>query len=209
MMVPPEGFNEDAADREVFPRYVPIAPAFHSLELGGPFTHCRICNRLLASMGQDYLIERIFRGSEPIVEYAMCVNCQSEVSAEMSEESMRNVQAFFEQIDFERRMEKLWPCLAAVDDSQSDSRAIEPWIDRCVVTGSSRESCRGYQIVGLCSGNRMELSHLPLMLSSDAVEQIVKLMSKATRDRLDEFMGDKFGMPPEFCESPDFLPLLV
>lgn len=195
-MHPPEGCQDDAPDR--FTRYAPIDPAFHSLQLGGPFTNCKICDRALVCVEVDYLIERIFCGSEPIVEYAMCRSCQNHLSSEMSEESMRSVQAFFKDIDFEHRMQRLRPYLPSFDDETAVAGGIAPWIDHCVVTGSSRDTCRGYQIVGLCSGTRMEVFHLPFMLSSDAVEQIVKMMSKATRERLEDFMGDFFGLPPEF-----------
>ena len=56
---------------------------------------------------------------------------------------------------------------------------------------------------------QLELSVTPFMLSEAAVEQIMKGISKTTRDRMGDFMGEHFGMPPEFCQQPDFFPILV
>jgi hypothetical protein len=199
--------TEGDASPEDKPDYWPMVPGyrsipreFHSL-LEGPFAKCMLCEEELAQPARRYFVERIFRGEEPIVEYAMCLNCQECMSSELSEDSQRNIQQFFEQVDYESRVERL---RAHVKDV-----GVEAWIDTCLVTGKRREECRGYQIVGLCQGAELELSIAPFMLSDEAVEEVMKVISKQTRERLDDFMGDHFGMPPEFCERPDFFPVLI
>lgn len=185
------------------PRLVTVDPQFHSLELDGPFTHCKVCETELVASNREYFVERIFRGTEPIVEYAMCLECQRQLSSELSEESMQAIQRVFGEIDFDRRSEDIRDHLVDGSDSQS----IAPWLDRCLLTGKRRDACNAYQIGTLCLGAKMQLSVLPFMLSDEAVELIVGVISRRTRDKLEEFMGDRFGMPPEFCESPDFFPI--
>jgi hypothetical protein len=34
-------------------------------------------------------------------------------------------------------------------------------------------------------------------------------LSEQTRGWMRDFVSDNFGMPPEFCDSPDMLPLLI
>ena len=185
----------------LLPGYRPISREFHSLELDGPFQHCMICNAVLADDEVEYLVERIFRGTEPIVEYAMCTVCQQEMCSELSEESQEQIRQVFERVDYEARIDRLRESLG--EDS------VAPWLDRCILTGKRREECRGYQIIGQFRGAQMCLSITPFMLSDQAVEEIMKVISKKTRDRLEGFMGDHFGMPPEFCEHPDFFPVLI
>ena len=68
-------------------KHVPIPPVFHSLELGGPFRECLICegNLLDCDSPKRYMIERIFRGTEPILEYAMCQACHHDMSQQISQ----------------------------------------------------------------------------------------------------------------------------
>lgn len=184
----------------LIPRHRTIPREFHSLA-DGPFQKCMLCEDDLSHPAKRYFVERIFRGKEPIVEYAMCLNCQESISSELSEDSQRNIQQFFERVDYNSRIERL--------RRHVDDEGIEAWIDTCVVTGKRREDCRGYQIVAICQGTELESAMAPLMLSDEAVEAVMKVISKQTRDRLDDFMGDHFGMPPEFCERPEFFPVLM
>ena len=197
---------EESDDQEEFelwpfvPRLAPIPTVFHSLA-DGPFTRCMICERDLTEPSVRYLVERIFRGKEPIVEYALCFECQEGMCSELSEESLQRIEQFYQQLDFEARVERLRP--------HAESQDVSPWLENCLVTDNHVDDCHGYQIMGVFQGPYVELSAIPMMLSSEAVEQILKLLSKKTRERLDDFMGDHFGMPPEFCEHPDFFPVLL
>lgn len=179
----------------------PIPPEFHSLQLDGPFQRCVGCDAELLSGDEPYLIERVFRGSEPIIEYAMCMNCQLRMRSELSLQSVRSVDRFLAELDYHPRIERL--------QQLGHTANVTAWLDECLVTGKNRADCREYQIFALCRGSQMAVGNLPGMLSGEAVERITELLSQKTRDRLDDFVGENFGMPPEFCESPNFTPLLV
>ena len=198
------------------PKHCPIPAEFHSLELDGPFQKCLICHTELVSCGQ-YFVERVFRGTEPILEYAICGPCQTEMTSELSRDSLARMEEFFASIDTESRVNRLRGLLPAtgeyegLDDWDSDSKIsdVEPWFAECLVTKKKRSQCRGYQLIGSFSGNQLELGHAPFMLSSDVTEELSSLMSKTTRDRMGDFIGTYFGMPPEFQDNPSFWPALV
>ena len=178
----------------------PVSKIFHSLELDGPFRKCLKCDGDLHKPGIKYSVERIFCREEPIIEYAMCDRCQLAMSSELSESSLAAIQEIFRSVDDEARMNEL--------ASHLDGDDINPWIDKCYITGKARSECRSYQIVGRFEAAEIELQMLPIMLSDDAVEMITERLSKQTRDQFDDFM-DNFTMPPEFSAEPDFTPLLI
>ena len=86
---------------------------------------------------------------------------------------------------------------------------IDRWLDQCVITKEPRVKHRNYQIVGVCRGDQMSINMLPILISHTAAEEMQKLLSKKTRDRLGQMIDDFFGMPPEFADNPDsYSPLL-
>ena len=54
----------------------------------------------------------------------------------------------------------------------------------------------------------MSIDFFPMMISGLAAEEIQKLMSKQTRDRLGDMVQDFFGMPSEFADGPSTSPLI-
>ena len=177
-----------------FSRYVPIPSLFHSLLADGPFEKCIECEMELLKSTEPYVIERIFRGTEPIVELAVCLACREKISGELSELSRQRIQAFLEErVVWEDRIELL---NEEGDDASS-------WIDRCVINKTLRAECNEYQIVGFCRGDQLALGPLPIMISGHAIEQINRLLSKSTRDRMEDFTDSHFGMPSEFRDLPN------
>ena len=182
------------------PRLCQIPSIFHSLEFDGPFQKCLLCQADLSSPLSEYMIERIFRGTEPIVEYAICLACQKQAAGEMSTASMQAIQGLFAAVDHEARSERL---RSHLEDGKTDA-----WIDECLLTGKRRSECKGYQIITKCSSTEMELGVMPFMLSDDAAKQIAAVISQQTRGHMDDFM-DHFGMPPEFSADPDWMPIFL
>ena len=177
-----------------FTRLVPIPTIFHSLLNDGPFTHCIECNKELIEADESYLIERVFRGTEPIMEYAMCFQCREKLSGELSRESLQRIEAHFEErVVLEDRIDLM------LKESGED---VSQWIDECLVTKRHRGDCREYQIMAACKGDKLALGPTPFMISGEAADEVGKLLSKQTRERLGEFTETHFGMPPEFCDSP-------
>lgn len=177
-----------------FARFVPIPQEFHSLFNDGPFEKCLECERPLLTGNEPYVIERIFRGTEPIVELAICLHCRSSISDDMSELSRQRITAFLEErVVWEDRLDLL-------NEENSDPSV---WFDNCVITKTPKIECSEYQIVGLCRGDQLALGPLPILVSGGAIEQINRLISKPTRDRMDDFRDTHFGMPSEFRDLPN------
>ncbi len=190
------------ANWPMLPRLVPIPNVFQSLEHDGPFTQCLRCECRLREDGREYFIERVFRGSEPIIEYAVCLQCHEAMCEELSEASRQSIDTFFRQhADFERRLRRLeeWGHRGDVDD----------WIGECLLTNTKRSECREYQVIAFCRGEYLELGATPFMISGEAVESLSELLSEQTRGWLEDFLGNHFGMPPEFCEPPSYTPILL
>ncbi len=186
--------------------FVSIPRVFQSLEREGPFDKCLLCERNLlvphsSADAPTYFVERIFRGSEPIVEYALCLVCDDGVRSELSKESMHRIDVFFqEHVDFERRFRDM--------QQRPDGDQVEAWLAECIVTKRKVEDCHDRQILAICRGDQLALG-TSMMLSGQAIEMVMPLLSQKTRDWLDEFTSTNFGMPPEFCDAPDFCPILV
>ena len=180
---------------------VEIPHIFHSVELGGPFTSCQICTRRLVNEGQPYLIEKVFRGTETIIEIATCMACTIQVQGSMSKESTLTMQREFHgKINWTERLSWL-----------DDQGPVDPnrWIDHCVITGAERCKTLNFQIGGMFFGDQLALSALPYLVSAKAVEEIGEKLSQETRGYMQDFVGDQFGMPPEFCNPQSPLPLLI
>ena len=172
-----------------------IPPVFHSYSEERTFQQCISCNVYLLSTDTEYLIEKAFRRypgfdtQDVIFEYAMCLRCAERMRQELSRESMRNIQQFFDQrVDFYgRRQEMLYEY-----GLNSDA-----WLDRCIVTGKPRAELQEYQIYGHCRGDRFLFSYLPYMISDEAVDAMTGLLSEKTKGEIDGFIDDNFGLPPE------------
>lgn len=181
-----------------------IPKQFYSVEHDAPFQNCLICNGALGSASdQPYLIEKIYRGNEVIVEMAICAQCLLNMQNEISEESALTLQKEFQQkVDWEARFSQLLP--------HDDTEHVHPekWLDRCVLQDTEREQCKNYQICGLFLGDQILLGQLPYLISGSAVESLGKLLSKKTRDHMGDFISDQFGMPPEFCSPEGPVPVL-
>lgn len=176
-------------------RWIPIPQQFHSLYHEGPFTNCVDCDCNLIESGRLYGIERVFRGTEPIMEMAICEVCRNKISEELSQESQMRMNAFVEErCDWEKRFEQA---------QEWDGSEIERWLDHCALLKIPAEECKEYQLAAICRGNLMSIDLLPIMISGAASEEMQKLMSKKTRDRLGEMVGDFFGMPSEFADGPN------
>lgn len=181
---------------------VDIPPIFHSLKFGGPFLKCQICTGDLLHEGQGYMIEKVFRGSETIIEIATCLPCSLAVQGEMSEESTLTMQREFHgKVDWSSRMEWL--------EEESSEINPEKWLDHCLISGRPRSEITNFQIGGLFFGDKMAISALPYLISAKAVEEIGEKLSEQTRGYMRDFIGDQFGMPPEFCQPDSPLPMLM
>lgn len=184
----------------IIPQWMEIPPIFHSVQHEGPFRRCVICQCDLLSPSSQYMIEKVVRGSEAIVEYAMCLACQAETAGQMSADSTERIQQLLMSVDHESRTQRL---IGHLKDADFDA-----WLRECLVSGIPRLECHGYQIMARCAGGDMELGLAPLMISDNVAKQFASLLSEQTRKQMDDFL-DLFGMPPEFTSNPEWTPFFV
>ena len=94
-------------------------------------------------------------------------------------------------------------------EEESSEITPEKWLDHCLISGRPRSEITNFQIGGLFFGDKMALSALPYLISAKAVEEIGEKLSEQTRGYMRDFIGDQFGMPPEFCQPDSPLPMLM
>ena len=177
------------------------------------------------------MIEKVFRGPEAIIEIATCLPCAIEMQGEISAESMATIQQeFYGKINIVERLdwlriqsgsmlagegEELDEAAAAPASEIETDVSVDPpieadmWLDACILTGAARENTPNFQVVGMFVGSQMVLSVFPYFISSNAIEEIGEKLSQETRGYMQDFIDDKFGMPPEFCNPESPLPLLI
>lgn len=202
----PEEQPEQSSVRGSLPnitRFVDIPKIFHSVEKDLPFQKCLFCERDLFYSNQYYVIEKVYRRSDVIIEMAMCLECRNGQSDEgVSQASADAIQLYLqERIDVRGRLE----LMATVNDSDS----IDPWLERCLLTDELCQMHNEYQLVGLCKGPWLQRDFYPTVISGKAIEQLADVLSPQTKDWMNDFVGSNFGLPSEFCEPPSFTPVLI
>ena len=179
----------------LLPNRIPIPSQFHSIYHEGPFPKCEVCQCNLLEDDVRYFIEKTFVGTEVVYEYAICHECRDEIREDLSEESMLRIQSHFEErLDWDERVKDL---------TSGERNDIETWISKCILTKRQRKDCRIYSIGGELQGTSLLLTDTPFMLCDEAIGELAELLSKQTRDRLDDFRDQIVGMPPEFERNPE------
>ncbi|WOO40776.1 hypothetical protein [Rubellicoccus peritrichatus] len=167
--------------------FIPVPKNLWSFLNDGPFERCSICDRNLREPGVVYLIEKAFRGDEPVFEYAMCHDCCDNLSSELSVKSLELINNYYEEhVDLVARRERL------LSNHGLDPK---PWFDKCMIKNREIKPREEHQICALCQDGDMLFSYMPFCLSGEAVDDIVKLLSDQTLGVIDDFIGKHFGSP--------------
>ncbi|RED94130.1 hypothetical protein [Marinoscillum furvescens] len=191
------------AMKEENPEFVPIEKAFHSFETDAPFSHCLECEKYLLDEGTNYLIEKAvrnyqgFRAKDVIFDYAICLECAQELQKGISKESLSVMQDYMQRhFASEGRLRQL-------QESQGN---IPGLIEQCMVTGKSADTCEEYQIFAFCSGDKINLTMPPYMVSGQVLDELQELLSDSTRDHLNGFFNKHFTPAPGLMEpDPRFI----
>jgi len=185
-----------------------IPKEFYSTETNTPLERCIDCERYLLDEGVEYIIEKAVRHyksfdlNNTIFEYAICKGCAEKMMASLSKSSLGKIhQHFDEYADLSKRV---------IDNLNRDTDpSVEELIGECVLKGTPRNENREYQICCQCIGNQMVLSHMPYMIGFEAMEEIQELLSPETKRELDGFVGDNFGLPPEWKKAIEERPVVL
>lgn len=170
---------------------MPVPPLLHSL-YDGPFEQCLMCQSELLTPPTEYLIVRMFRCEEPIVEYAICTRCNDRQWESYSAETRTRLATESHELD--NAVEDDLPPMEGVQQSESE---FEQSIARCRSTGKPRVECDVYQITAHCVGTCLApWSGGPWMRSGEAMRASWKLWSNESRGNYDDFIETYLGPTP-------------
>ena len=171
---------------ETNPNHIPVPEMFWSFETGEPMCNCRLCDAELVESGQAYLIEKAFKNGETIFEHAICIPCYTRCQEELSIESRARIAAYFaEHADLEGRQQSMLDQLGTNH---------EKWLAHCIVKGYPIQECEEYQIYGFCAGGSLLFGGAPYMVSGEAIDEILDLLSNETLGVLEELSHQLFGI---------------
>jgi hypothetical protein len=190
-----------------FKSQIEIPPVFYADATGEPFKNCVMCGKDVYEPGTSYMIAKAFRHdrknniTETLIEYAICLECHEKIAVKLSKESMQRLGEYFaKNVD-------LSPRITLLMEGKTD---INEWISHCAVKGKALKDCDEYQICCECEGRNILLSHLPLMFSDTATEEMQGLLSAETKEELDRFRDEFLGIPPEWRELlKDRVPVFI
>lgn len=167
-----------------------IPEKFHNSLKDQPFTHCKMCEKELIDSKEGYLIEKAFRrfpennGEELIFEIAICMDCAMKMRAQLSRESIKNVNRYFQ----ERTQER---------SAEMGRFSEDELMNTCLLSGRPIEDTEEYQLYAHCRGGEISPMGGFYMLSGEVIEEIQDVLSPETKDELNRFSDDHLGTPPE------------
>lgn len=184
-----------------------IPRIFHSDAEDKPFDKCIDCNKYLLKGNQEYIIEKAFKkyidyeADDTIFEYAICLDCAEKLFMSFSEPSRKAIEEYFEEhVKIEEQLTEL---------ARAESFEINDHINKCMIKGLPIEDLQEYQLVCYCRGNKISMIRPPYMISGEAADEVMQLLSNATIDILNGFTDEFLGLPPEFKDLFKDKPMLV
>lgn len=175
-----------------------IPPKFYSDADEKPFEFCKVCGKSLFQEGVSYVVEKAIKNypgydfSSTIYEMAICIDCHQEIQKSMSEESMQNMQKYYQSVMANRGNQPLYIDLRTFD--------VEEWLKNCFFKGGAIADMEEYQIVAQFEGNKMLLNTPPMVIGSVAMNEMSDLMSDKTVDDMNGFKQQFMGPSPEIEE---------
>jgi len=190
---PPAGvrrwlLRQDAQSRDLEPIRSLLSPLYDPW-----YRSCIECGGELGRNGDLYYLERALRRGEPIFEYALCENCVYSFQDDLSKQSLQKIYRYWLQnFDVERRQQVL--------EGSSDARGL---VANCVFTDRPREELDEFQVWAWIRDGQLWVDpYSPAVISSEIIEQMSEQLSRQTRDRIDDFIRDRLGLPPELQNLP-------
>jgi hypothetical protein len=174
---------------------LPIPEIFKNSDTKGYLTNCIQCDYELLKGDRHYVIEKVFKrypnlnSKQVLFEYAICSNCYENMKDSLSAESMQNLSNFMmTNVDLTGMQQR-------IAEHPNDP---EKWMTHCMIKGTAEEDLNEYQVAACFKGDRMVMDFMPpYLLGELAIEEINSILSKQTKEDMDRFMGDIFGIPPE------------
>ena len=177
------------------PNSLPIPDIFRNSDTRGLMTNCIQCDYDLMLGDRYYMIEKVFKRYpaldkvEVLFEYAICSHCYEKMKDALSAESMTNLSLYMMQnTDFQALTQRM-------EENPEDP---EKWLSHCMIKGTPKEEMTEFQMGACFMGDRLITNFTPpFMIGELAMEEMNELLSKETKDEMDGFMDEHFGVPPE------------
>jgi len=172
--------------------WAPIPKILHSEETGEPFERCSVCGGDLLDEGTGYLIEKGRVKGETAFEYAICFGCHDGIRQELSEASQRRIEHYFgERVDLVERQRRM---------SVEHPADWEAHVSHCILSGEPLGE--EYQLMAQCDGGDVIFAYLPYAINASELENLRQVLSRETRERLDDFVADVLGVPGDGQRLP-------
>jgi len=172
-----------------------IPKLFYSDLTGVPMEKCISCEINLIHNEINYVIEKAlkthhgYKSYATIFEYAMCLTCVDKLKGNISAKSLQRIHQYFVQyIDLKR---------FDISLEDNDISKIECRMEKCMVNGKYVEELKECQIYAQCVGDKMIVREFPYMMSGQAMDDVVALLSSETLDDLNKLKDELIG-PSEF-----------
>lgn len=157
--------------------------------------HCKICDTALFENNQAFALEtalKVFpeiKAKEIIFEIAVCHACAGENRKSLSKQSLDDIETFMTGNQVRNNMMK---CVEESYENGGDTFGY------CLVTGVPKDNINEFQIMAQCQGEFLIPGTEAFMISKEGIEIIHDLLSPETKEELDRFKNEHFGVPPEF-----------
>ncbi len=187
------------------PQTTAIPKEFYSATTHAPFDSCLACGVNVLDGSTVYLIEKAIKtypgydAKDTLFDYAICMACAEDVHKQLSKESMGKIEAYFaEHVDMQAKIKSV-----QMDDPTSLTR-------KCLIKNTDRNESREYQLYAQCIGDQIILDHPPYMICGEAMEEIMDVLSKETKEVLGGFLDEHFSPDPDlFSTDPSRTLILV
>ena len=178
--------------------YQEIPREFYSFESQTPFERCIECEKYLLD-NTEYVIEKAIKkydgytATDTVFDYAICMNCAEKMRNEFSKESLSKIDAYFG---------KHFNFLNITRFAGKEKLDMDECLSNCLIKDVSIDEVNEYQIYAYCKGDKLVKSIPPYMVSGQAIDEILPLLSDPTTDFLNGFFNKHFGPDPALVE-PD------
>ncbi len=189
-------YRTKAMDQKEFT--IEIPKRFFSDVSDKPFENCNICGKYLLEDDVPYVVEKAVKNYEgqdftsTIYEFAICQNCHMDMQKSMSEESLHNLQAYYNRVMSQKGNEPIM-----IDMRNFD---LDSWLSKCFFNGKEISSMNEYQVVAQFKGSQMVMNTPPIIIGEEAMKQMAELLSDKTTDEMNGFRDKFLGPSPEIEE---------
>lgn len=173
----------------------PIPKLFYDDLTGAMMSQCISCEKNLLESEIPYFVEKAlkphmgYKTYATIFEYAMCMPCMHQNKDKISKASLANINQFFmNNIDIGRR------AYLVAHELYDD---LDLWMDHCLITDKHITAIGECQIYAQCLGDQLVMGDYPYMISGEALDSVVNLLSAETLDEFNRLQDELVG-PPAF-----------